>query len=275
MDTFKNDDYLDDVVLPQWLADMTPEPRPDVTIDYVDGKYTVHNPVQNTTQEFDDLGTAYNSNYDNVMDDEQLGGITFTDNLPEVKENPLRKRMISIASDHPRLNQVLISSTDRKSLKILKCTYKDWLSTYEEYVNNPDDLMTSYEFIDQHPAFWLREKINKESSKPSDRYGWSTSGFAMRLSHQPRRAEDGSVVHTMETGGHVPPKYDELYHDIRLDVCTNSYDSAIIEMASLVHKFFNPDGSDREGVEYDKSDLELLLEERVKDVEKDLSESDK
>jgi hypothetical protein len=75
----------------------------------------------------------------------------------------------------------------------------------------------------------------------------------------------------METGSMVPPERKHRYHDLRLDTYEDTYEKGIIATAKLVHKFNDLDGSERPDVDYEKSELEVILEERMAEVDKALA----
>jgi hypothetical protein len=69
----------------------------------------------------------------------------------------------------------------------------------------------------------------------------------------------------------VPPERKHRYHDLRLDTYEDTYEKGIIATAKLVHKFNDLDGSERPDVDYEKSELEVILEERMAEVDKALA----
>lgn len=139
-----------------------------------------------------------------------------------------------------------------------------WLKEARHWIENPDDFTAAYGFLEGHPAFWKRSRPEKFPNQ------WTTDDGVSTIWSSPTRREDGSIVMMMETGSMVPPYREWRYHDLRLDTYENTYELGIIATAKKVHKFFNLDGSERPDVEYKKSELEVILEERMAEVDKAL-----
>jgi hypothetical protein len=51
-----------------------------------------------------------------------------------------------------------------------------------------------------------------------------------------------------------------------LDIYAQTFEEAVVLLAQKVDKFFDIDGTERPDVEYEKSEIEKTLEERVKDL---------
>ena len=58
------------------------------------------------------------------------------------------------------------------------------------------------------------------------------------------------------------------YHDYRLDVWADTFEQAFIELAAMVHKFFDHQGVERPDVPHVKPAWALELQEIITDVEK-------
>lgn len=263
---------LDKLALPKWLDAIIPPAREPYTIDYANGKYVIFPPgseYSNIVSEHDNLVDAYDDAHARDNNDDNGGGLDITDNVPEVKDNSLGKMMLSVPTDNSKFLRALIFITDAERLNMLKYRYYSWLKHASAYKNNPDDFMLSYTFVDSHPSFWTHEGA---PGKEEFTYNWNTEDYANKLWIHPTHDDDDNIVFMAEAGSHVPPDYTTHYHDLRLDVYADSYENAISKMAAKVHKFFAPDGSERENVEYEKSHLELLLEERMKDVNAERAE---
>lgn len=245
------DKAVEETKLPSWLNELLPEPKQPVAISYdADTKTAVNNYADGSTEVFDDIGQAYD-----VAESKGVG-TEFSSSVE--REFGL---FVSIPSDRESFSRMLIPGSEVSHLNSLKYSYLAWttgnLSWYEQ---SPDDFMAAYYFLDGHPCFWIKRT-------GGDAYDWETQGYASRLWHHPSYDDSKNVVHMMEAGAHVPGEYNQHYHDFRLDVYADSYENAIIETAALVHKFFNPNGTEREGVEYEKSQIELDLDEAAKRLE--------
>lgn len=134
---------------------------------------------------------------------------------------------------------------------LAKYDYMHYLFTVERYLSDPTDFLNSWEFFTRHPAFWTRHKPD------TDQWNKTYSTFWMDITTR----KDGSICFMFEAGSGVGEERTMHYHDLRLDVYANSYEDGIIQLAALTHKFFTLHGEERENVEYEKSQLELELEE--------------
>lgn len=150
-------------------------------------------------------------------------------------------------------NRLLLTVTDSERIRNAKNSYLMFLFQTEEYYKNRNDFFTGFHWVQNHPAFWYVSR--------KDSHYWNTSyaGFLFELS----RDSEGKISYMLEAGAAVPPERIMHYHDTRLDVYASSFEEAYVKLAALVDKFFHVDGSEREGVEYERSELEILLVERL------------
>lgn len=253
------------VELPEWLSNLLPEARKPYFIDYDEetAQYVILSPTGEKVEEFDNLLEAHDRADHLDSENDSSGGKDINANAPEVKENDIRgKSMITIEQDDSKFLRMLFFTNDDTKIRILKYSYGYWQNTVlPHYRKNPSDFMASWHFLDSHPAFWTKSPYD------NNRYSWETSGYAQSMWHVPSVDDEGTVYHMMEAGASVPPNHTEHYHDLRLDVFASSYEEAVVETAALVDKFFHSDGTERKNVEYEKSDLELILEDRIDDLE--------
>jgi hypothetical protein len=149
--------------------------------------------------------------------------------------------------------RLLISFTDDDRISLAKSNYLHFLFKTERYRTNPNDFYTAYSWVRSHPAFWYRNR--------ADSSYWETGkdGFWLDIS----KTKSGDLVYMLEGGAAVEPERTSHYHDMRLDVYAPSFEEAYIQFAALVDKFFNVDGSKRENVSYEPSELEKTLTERL------------
>lgn len=153
-------------------------------------------------------------------------------------------------------NHMLLSGNlDDEALA--KYDYMHYLFTVEHYLKNPDDFRASWAFFTHHPTYWSRHKAD------SDQWNKNYSDFWMDISTY----KDGSTCFMFEAGAGVGEERTMHYHDLRLDVYSKTYEDGIIQLAALTHKFFDMHGTEREEVEYEKSELELKLEEASERLE--------
>lgn len=163
--------------------------------------------------------------------------------------------------DSPYGGRFYPTLSDEDRLRLVKTAYKTWREeAYPWWQEDPQKWDRAYAFIQGHPAFWVRRE-----AKPT--FEWETSAGFSSLWHGLTHDKEGKPCLMLEHGSHIAPEYTTHYHDLRLDVYAPTFEEGLVEMALLVDKFFHPDGTEREGVEYVKSPLELDLEEAVVSLE--------
>lgn len=253
---------VQDVVLPEWLQECLPSPKPVYTVSWSDTggatPFLVHDEASAFWKSFETVSEAY----DAVREED--GDIVFD---PTIDGHGCKISFmgVSVDSDGPYV-RMLFSSTDADKLALLKSSYKTWLEDhYPSYKGNPNSIQDAYEFISNHPAFWTR----RDGEATLD---WETSEYMQHLWHGLSTDSGGKCAWMVEGGGHVEPDYTTHYHDLRLDAYGETFEEAIVNFAALVDKFFHIDGTPREGVEYEPSPLEVLLKERMEEVERDRAE---
>lgn len=149
---------------------------------------------------------------------------------------------------------LFIEHKEDSDVFLAKGRYHSFLESTLRYEKNPDDFNTAWHWLDRHPAFW--------SHRSEDDYYWSTESNG-RIWMGVSANREGKTYIMLEHGAAVRGSRTHHYHDIRLDVYAYTYEEAIIQLAAKVYQFFEVDGSEREDVEYEKSELELVLEEKV------------
>lgn len=236
------------IQLPEWLENELPDVKTHGSLSYVDGKYIATSP-ENDKAEFQTLEEAFD-HMQNVFKSET----TFNENLPEYEEAMgmffTSKKVINNSV------RALLSITDTERKATLEETFKSFLNLASKYENNPDEFMTAYYFVDSHPAFWTRNKNEKT-------WYWNTSGHCNRMHVSPFKDHDDNMFWEIETGSHVEPKYKEHYHSPKLDSYGSTIEEAYLELASLVFKFYNNDGTAREEVPVPLKDWEIDLIKRI------------
>ncbi len=174
----------------------------------------------------------------------------------------LGKKSLTIRRDGKSSSRLLLSHTSQDDEHHIKSNYIGFLRTVETYLTDPDNFLSSWDFINLHPALWHRWDAKKDTS-------WVTDNGVAKMWIQPTLNENGVLVFMMEAGAAVAPERTSHYHDLRLDVWGSSYEDGIVQTAALLHKFFNVDGSEKENVEYEKSELEMILDDRIGEWEAD------
>lgn len=251
---------MEEVRLPGWIKDQLPKFKEPYHCSYQDGQYAVTTP-KNETLLFPTLLEAYQ----NIPrgEDFELDEAT----VPEVIKAGGAGSLISVRDPERNAYILIFSNTDKDRVRLLESEYEYFLRTAEDYRTNPNSFPLAYTFIDTHPAFWFRRNSKKD-------YSWITNEHARRLWVVPsfKTQPNGDVVTEtwmLEAGASVPPAYTSHYHDLRLDVYAPTLEEGYVQLAALVDKFFDDEGIEKENVEYEKSDLELLLEARFVELEKE------
>lgn len=135
--------------------------------------------------------------------------------------------------ENPNKIVQVTSMVKHEEIKSTKRDYRKYLESIEEYRKDPKNFLKAYYFVSGHPAFWTKEVRG-------DYIYWEKHrDFWMR----PMKRDNGEVLILMEAGQAVPPLRNEHYHDLELDVYSDTYENAIIEMAALVDNYFHYDGT--------------------------------
>lgn len=238
--------------LPSWLEPLVPEVSEPAVISYENETYVVNDPNGNKTL-FNNLEEAYDTS-------KSTNDVVIDESVPEYNDF-----FISVPCKDNNYNRVLFSFSDYDRLGVLENSYSIFLELAEKYHNNPSDFFLSYNFVTSHPAFWTRRDEEKT-------FDWN-GDYSQNVWMSPIKGEDGNIVWMLEAGSHIEPDYTSHYHDLRLDVYAPTVEDGYIQLAALVSKFFYDDGSAKENVEYEKSELEITLEERMKELN-DTEETD-
>lgn len=219
--------------IPSWLEDMLPEPRKISVMFYRDGRYIIEE------QGFDTVDAAYEWASDNanfVIDDTVISS-------NKRIERFISQSSIGISQDDGNM-RLLMFSTDQERLNRLREGYERFLKNLSAYEKNPHDFMSSYEFVDTHPLFWVLRGNNN--------LDWSTGGMAQCGTMNPV----GNGEWLIEIGGH-DEEYREHVIEPRLCSAAKNLNDAYIDLAAKLHMFYDDEGNEIPNVEYTKSDLEL------------------
>lgn len=255
-------EYCDKIQLPQWLQDALPvEEEKPVILLYWDEKGFHHSQSPEDTYEtikelHDIVRTEYQRDYLLRLDEslEGHGGrLDFMGfHYPTGKEG--------------RTTWIGESTSNKDKINSLKLCYDNFLREVNPYYQaHQDNWAVAYQWLSCHPVFWTKFRDDTP-------YNWKTDCGLSHLwvSVNYSESEDETYVQ-MEHGSHVEPDYRTHYHDPRLDVYAHSYEEGIVSLAQKVNQFFNVDGSEKDDVDYEKSPVEVSLEEAsrgVKDADK-------
>lgn len=248
---------LNNLKMPEFYT--TKPDRPVFTINHNLGDkiFQAYHPDGKLFKESTDLGDLYQQT-------REEGQVKFTGDYSDLPYVSTRRpgSNSSLMMDIPgsEMKRMLSSHTDKTSRFLDAENFLRFLYTATKYLENPNDFLNAWEFLDTHPYGWYR--LNKDTTD------WIMNELVSRMGVAPYLDDKTqTVVFMVESGATYPPERTNRYHDLRLDVYAPSYEQGIIDMAAKVHKFFYLDGSERENVQYEKSKLELLLDERLADLE--------
>lgn len=237
--------------LPEWLQTELPEPRPVKTISWADGVFHV--------TDHPETYTSIIEAYDAV---EKTDEATTFDESVNGHGGQLHHRAFFCDQEKGEKSaRLLIAFTDEDHLDILQTVYNNWMELHEQYKQNQQNWVTAYNWLQHHPVFWHRLKNEKT-------YYWVTDdGLKSNSVFAGYNEETGKPQVLMEHGGHVEPEYTTFYHDLKLDTEAETFEEAYINLASLVNKFYNPDGTEKPDVPYEKSYLEKQLDKYAEELE--------
>lgn len=241
--------------LPEWLQKELPDPSAPATISYdKDTSTYVLVDDDGTSRSFDNLEKAYDAERSAV-------DVVISEDVPESDDYGF----ITVPT-HDRHHSVrmLFSRSDDDRVLSLVQEYEAFLQVASEYRDDSENFAKAYSFVSAHPAFWTRGRgLGNERAFDWTTYDFNIPHFEVALH------DNGSHSWFIESGAHVPPDYTEHYHDLRLDVYGETPEACVLELAKKLDKFFNDDGSEKENVEYEKSPLEIKLDEVMKQYEKE------
>lgn len=115
----------------------------------------------------------------------------------------------------------------------------NFLKGAKHWLTNQDDWVAAYSFIQYHPMFWNRHRIDKYPHE------WDTENGHATLWVCATKNDKGEPVVMLEGGSSVEPNHNHHYHDYRMDVWGKNFEDAYIQFAQNVHKYFSLDGEDR------------------------------
>lgn len=247
---------IEHVELPEFFT--TEEPSHIYTIRRAEGLvFQLFNDNNELIRESTDIVEIYHSV------SSKMGDVVFEgtyDDISGIKTMGKIQPTLFVENPGKHTGTMLISHTSEDSLYLDKDHYLEFLKTAETYLTDPEDFLTAWYFLASHPYAWYRYDADKEHS-------WLKHELTSKIWVAPTKNDDGELVFMMEAGAAVPPERTSHYHDLRLDVYADSYESGIVQLAALVHKFYYLDGSERKDVEYEKSELELTLEQRLEEIQ--------
>jgi hypothetical protein len=224
------------------------DPKPVVTIKY-NKEYGVFT-ADGMRERWDSIITAYDSL------DKRNVDIEFDESIresPEVDDDS-GLTMLGIKQKGTNFHRGLIGRVDSRPLDFN--TYYSFLLVAKAWIADQDNWVLAYNFIQLHPVFWSCPRPEQYPHQWDFDSGHGSLWVAVSTN------KDGPVV-MMEHGSSVPPRHNHHYHDFRLDVWAPSFENGYVQMAQKVHKFFTLDGEERPDIEYQKTQLEVDIDDRL------------
>lgn len=157
--------------------------------------------------------------------------------------------------DAQGLVRIVMSFTEDDAWHLMKWAYHQFLQLNDEYLSNPNDFTLAYNWLERHPAFWKK----LDGAAKFERWSYE-NGLEFLGTRVHRDEEHATPVIRLRHGAMVEPERTMRYHDPRLNVNASSFEEAYIQLAALVHKFFDEKGAERENVEYEKNEEEIALD---------------
>lgn len=246
-------DYLvTNLVLPEFYTFKNREP--EVVINIVSKTEIVLLDDVNGNRKFTNVVEAYDYARQDLK-----ATVIFTGDTEAVTGKKRRGKTLAVPHEDGRGGgRLLISHTHDDDVWIAKETYLEFLYIALDYLKDPKDFVKAWVFVDSHPMGWGRGQ--------GDSHFWATDGSAGKVWIYPNRNEKGKVRFMLEHGSQVEPERTSRYHDLRLDVYSDSYEEGFVKLAKKVNKFFYFDGSEKPDVKYKKSDLENRLDTAMADL---------
>lgn len=216
--------------LPEWLESYLPALRTPHRVAY-DGMFRVVNDNSDVVFVADDLDSAYShaneiAGRHNVVLDNSLNhptliekGFTVWDGDSEDESHIMMVTAPVEESEgsHQGNQRMYMSSSDTNLKNILVSDYQESISAEQSYLENPEDVVRAYNYIDLHPSMWTRLK------ESDDRFHWSTSSAVSNLQLSIYRSDDSAtgVIVEIEGGDHVA---DDDYRSTYLNLALTAYE---------------------------------------------------
>lgn len=216
--------------LPQWLLDELPEPRKETTLIYENEQYGIRD-VNNHETFYSSLEEAYDSV------DCKNTNLAFAKNIPDNNDGIFFGEIGESGT-----GRLFMALTDQDHYDMLVDDYEEFLKIAKEYENDYENFVLAYNFVDKHPAFWIRTKNEKTLTWLTDGHVNTHNGCLML---DMIVEDDGSHYWQIETGQHVQDSYTERYLDVSLTSTGLSAEEAFIELARKIYDKFDMDGSER------------------------------
>ena len=243
--------------LPEWLESYLPALRTPYRIAY-DGVFRVVNDNGDVVFVADDLDSVYShaneiAGRHNVVLDNSLNHPTLIEKGFTVwdvdSEDESRIVMITTPVEDSEGSRqgnerMYMSSSDTNLKNILVSEYQESISAEQSYLENPEDVVRAYNYIDLHPSMWTRVK------ESDDRFHWSTHSAVSNLELSIYHSDDSAtgVIVEIEGGDHVAADdYRSTCLNLALTAYGETWEKAIIDFAGNLYRDYHIDGTMKDG----------------------------
>lgn len=238
---------LDVSRLPSWLREtLPPEVQAPPVISFENGSFFNSGIAGEKFETLDEASTA--ATHDYALDASILrsDSVKAEDAVFDDSGN-LMSVFQSITGDSD-YSLLFLSSGDPEHIANLVKDYDSWVSYNEAIFDEVGtDFIASWEWLNRHPMFWVH----------SDKMPliWSVDGnFDSSLNISIYRADEELLKREaifyitdkrilLEVGGHIEPEFQNFYIDTDLISVEETFEKAVLKVASKVKEFYSVDGS--------------------------------
>lgn len=226
---------------PRWILDAHKIPATDVILDYNENskKFYVRN-EHNVNYENIDLSTLETSTVNELYEVLIDNNIKFRFGSTVLKKYSFTDSVVGrtiVVPAHNGYTQMMFDNSDYLLLKTQLGFIQDFIDNEAKaYHENPKDFIAAYEFINQHPAFWVKFKTSKTD------FMWSKEEGISGMWQTFYRDDDGDIICLMETGEHESPEYEHLAIRQELNTYASTYEKAIILLARSIAQTYYDNG---------------------------------
>lgn len=216
---------VENTILPTWLTDELPVKKRLNTMSWSND--------HNAFYILEDENPEYYSNGYNLYSlIQKNSAVDFAINKNINGKNGIKLISDSLASCN---GYMLISSTDTDKENILKHSYDRWINEiYKNYINEPNNWVYSYEYINYHPIFWIH-------SSPQKTFNWITDDGTDNI-YSMVGMNKGVPYVALECGEHTET-YNEHYHNTDLDIYADNFENAYVKLAVKIEQYFTAEGN--------------------------------
>lgn len=258
--------------LPQWLQKVTPQETKDTIIKYDENEsiFYIDDEKMTTFKNIESVYDYVKNHRMHFIFDESV--ITWCENTKDNHEEnsyseDTAEEVFQQTSHLRKLQDIFYKKYGYRSINKM-ITYKNSDDTYsamfensskgnivetvldikyfeevtaKAYHDHPKNFMYSYNFINQHPMFWLMKKMTDGKIFWIDDAG--VEGLSIYFYNEDENDDNSPVLCVIETGEHVEPEYTSRYFSPLLTIRASTYEQAIIKCAARLARFYKDDGT--------------------------------